>query len=281
MAYSEQDPTLEREEIDHMLAHGLDAMVVASSALDPVSLKSMQSAETPFILVDRAFDGFPSHFVGADDYACGKLATEHLLSIGRKHIAHIRGHENSTGKRRLKAYIDTLNRHGLKVRPEYIIEPRSVDVDGKEHGAAALRALLELKRPPDAVFCYSDPTATGVIMEALKRSVRVPEDLAVIGCGNLHSDDIVRVPLSSIDQRSREIGARTAALVLELLAEDATPEVSGRLSCNRVWSLRDSAVVRWHKSYYERCEPEPSVERLCGLEDAWCGLNRVGLTLVV
>jgi LacI family transcriptional regulator len=224
MASSEQDPTLEREEIDHMLAHGLDAMVVASSALDPVSLKSMQSAETPFILVDRAFDGFPSHFVGADDYACGKLATEHLLSIGRKHIAHIRGHENSTGKRRLKAYIDTLNRHGLKVRPEYIIEPRSVDVDGKEHGAAALRALLELKRPPDAVFCYNDPTATGVIMEALKRGVRIPEDLAVIGCGNLHSDDIVRVPLSSIDQRSREIGARTAALVLELLAEDATPE---------------------------------------------------------
>ena len=224
MASSEEDPALEYEEIRHMLAHRLDAMVVASSSLDGESLKALHSIDTVLVLVDRVFEGVPAHFVGTDDYTCGKLATEHLISIGCKRIAHLRGHENSPGKRRLKGYMDTLAKHGLPVIPDYIVRSRSVDVDGREHGATALKSLLELKRPPDGIFCYNDPTATGVIMEAYRQNVRVPEDLAVIGCGNLHSDDIIRVPLSSIDQRSREIGKRAADLVIKLLAEDASTE---------------------------------------------------------
>jgi LacI family transcriptional regulator len=53
--------------------------------------------------------------------------------------------------------------------------------------------------------------------EALEQGLRIPEDIAVIGCGNLHYDDSLRVPLSSIDQHSRQIGAESARLVLETL----------------------------------------------------------------
>ena len=63
------------------------------------------------------------------------------------------------------------------------------------------------------VVCYNAYTGAGV-----------PQDLAVIGCGNLHFDDSIRVPLSSIDQRSGEIGRRAAKLILELVKEDATLE---------------------------------------------------------
>jgi LacI family transcriptional regulator len=254
MASSEEDPALEYEEIRHMLAHRLDAMVVASSSLDGESLKPLQSSDTVLVLVDRVFDGLPSHFVGTDDYACGKLATEHLISIGCKRIAHLRGHDNSPGKRRLKGYLDTLARHGLPVVQDYIVRPRSVDVDGKEHGAAALKSLLELKRPPDGIFCYNDPTATGVIMEASNQQVRIPQDLAVIGCGNLHSDDIIRVPLSSIDQRSHEIGRRTAALVIKLLAEDASPEHRKIVLQPRL-VMRASTNLPSKKSASKRAQP--------------------------
>ena len=54
-------------------------------------------------------------------------------------------------------------------------------------------------------------------MQALRQGIRIPEDLAVIGCGDLHYDELVRVPLSSVNQRSREIGVRTAKLIMELL----------------------------------------------------------------
>lgn len=224
LSSSEEDPALEQQEIEHMLAHRLDALVVATCQSESGSLRRTQQGDTPLILLDRYFEGLDSHFVGSDDYAAGKIATEHLLAIGCKRIAHIRGPENSPGKRRLKGFLETLRKHDISVPPEYVVKARSLDVEGKKHGADALKTLFELRRPPDGLFCFNDPTAIGVVMQAVAQGIGVPQDLAVIGCGNLHFDDSIRVPLSSIDQRSGEIGRRAAKLILELVKEDASRE---------------------------------------------------------
>src|ERR1700734_3450925 len=79
---SEEDAELERQEIEHMLAHRLDALIVASCQPEPGSLCKIQQGDTPLILLDRSFKEMRSHFVGSDDYAPGRLATEHLLAIG-------------------------------------------------------------------------------------------------------------------------------------------------------------------------------------------------------
>jgi LacI family transcriptional regulator len=215
---SEEDAELERQEIEAMLAHRLDAIVVASFALNSDALRVAQSGDTPLILIDRSFEEFSAHFVGSDDYAIGKLAGEHLLSIGCKRLAHIRGPENNVGIRRLKGFTDTLKRHGFELPPEFIFNARSVNVDGKRHGSDAVKYFMRLKNPPDGVFCYNDVIAIGLIMEAKHQHISIPQDLAVIGCGNLHFDDAIRVPLSSIDQRTAGIGRRTAKLILELAA---------------------------------------------------------------
>ncbi len=73
--------------------------------------------------------------------------------------------------------------------------------------------LLALPSPPDGVFCYNDPLAMGAMDCILDAGLRVPEDVAVIGCGNLHYDSSLRVPLSSVDQQSVEMGKRAAKLV--------------------------------------------------------------------
>jgi LacI family transcriptional regulator len=242
---SEEDPELERQEIEHMLAHRLDALLVASCQPSSESLRKIQQGDTPLILLDRQFNDMSSHFVGCDDYAAGRLATEHLLDMGCKRIAHIRGPENSVGDRRLKGFVDTLKKHGVDLPPGYVAQAPLADVQGTEGGAAALRLFEELPNPPDGIFCYNDVVAMGVIAEALGRSIQVPGDLAVIGCGNLHYDNEIRVPLSSIDQRSGEIGVRAAGLTLEILTSGTPPDelnyrdivlqprVIGRLSTTR------------------------------------------------
>jgi LacI family transcriptional regulator len=216
---SEEDPMLEEQEIDNILAHRLDALVVASCQLSAEAFRKTRFGDTPLIFVDRAFEGL-AHFVGCDDYAAGKMAAEHLLSVRCKRIAHIRGPQNSTGIRRLKGFMDTMTKNGVDVPSEYVVQALSVDVDGRNQGAEALKRLMSLQRPPDGIFCYNDILATGVIVQADKQGVRIPEDLAIIGCGNLHFDDVIQVPLSTVDQRSREIGSRTAKLILELVATD-------------------------------------------------------------
>jgi LacI family transcriptional regulator len=80
-----------------------------------------------------------------------------------------------------------------------------------------MQMLLEAKTRPDGVFCYNDPLAIGAMKTILGRNLRIPEDIALIGCGNLHYDDLLRVELSSVDQHSRQIGERAGELVLSLL----------------------------------------------------------------
>jgi LacI family transcriptional regulator len=250
---SEEDPELEQQEIEHMLAHRLEALVVASCQTSSEFLRRTQLEETPLILVDRSFRDLESHFVGSDDYSAGKLAAEHLLDVGCKRIAHIRGPENSVGKRRLKGFADTLKRHGVEIAPDHIIQVARGDVDGRSHGADALRRLKQLRRLPDGVFCYNDVIAVGVINETLRQGIEVPRELAVIGCGNLHYDAEIRVPLSSIDQRSSEIGSRTAKLILDILEDRVSglcrevvlqPRLVARASTARAVTQRASRVFK-------------------------------------
>ena len=87
-----------------------------------------------------------------------------------------------------------------------------------------MRQLLSLKPRPDGVFCFNDPLAMGAMNYALDQGLRIPEDIAVIGCGNLHYDDSLRVPLSSIDQHSRRIGEEAARLALAILNSKIPPK---------------------------------------------------------
>jgi LacI family transcriptional regulator len=98
------------------------------------------------------------------------------------------------------------------------------DVGTKQGGAEAMRQLLSLDPRPDGLFCFNDPLAMGAMNYALDHGVRIPEDLAVVGCGNLHYDDSLRVPLSSIDQHSRKIGEEAARLALSILNSKMPPK---------------------------------------------------------
>ena len=224
LSSSEEDPELEQQEVEHILAHRLDALVIASCQTGGESLRRVQQGDTPIILIDRFFKDFKSHFVGSDDYAAGKLATEHLLEAGCKRIAHVRGPETSVGNRRLKGFVDTLKRHSVELPAKYVVPVQQVDVEGLLTGADALKQLQQQPHFPDGIFCYNDVLGVGVVTEAIRQGIRVPEDLAVIGCGNLHYDTQIRIPLSSIDQRSREIGSRAAAMTLDILSTDEDAE---------------------------------------------------------
>jgi LacI family transcriptional regulator len=80
-----------------------------------------------------------------------------------------------------------------------------------------MQRLLALAPPPDGVFCYNDPTAMGAMKAVLEAGLRIPEDVAIAGCGNVAYADFLRVPLTSVDQQSNAIGERTAHMALALL----------------------------------------------------------------
>jgi LacI family transcriptional regulator len=105
----------------------------------------------------------------------------------------------------------------MTVRDDYVIDGRMADVDGQHSGATATRSLLNVKPRPDGIFCFNDPLAFGALKELHEKGIQVPREVALVGCGNLHFDDLLRVPLSSIDQQSHRMGERAALLALDLI----------------------------------------------------------------
>jgi LacI family transcriptional regulator len=220
---SEDNAELEEQEIVRLLGRRLDALVIASACAEPAIFARLLKEGPPFVLIDRSFPGLLAHYVGVDDEAVGRLATEHLIDVGCKRIAHLRGPENSPGKGRLKGYEEALRARKLKPQPELVSVQRKVDLQSRENGAELMRQMLALSPRPDGVFCYNDPMAIGAIHAILDAGLRVPEDIAVIGSGNLHYDTELRVPLSSIDQQTELIGERAAKLTLSLLESRQQP----------------------------------------------------------
>jgi LacI family transcriptional regulator len=217
LASSEEDPEIEQQEIRTVLARGIDALLIASCQPTLKGFYGIEDQKTPFILIDRDFPRLCAHFVGTDDYAAGLLATRHLLSIGKRRVAHIAGPELAPGADRMRGYKDALKEKGLAVRPQYIISNARVEEIGEDVGCQAMRKLLEQKPRPDAVFCYNDLTAIGAIQAATEAGLSIPDDIAFVGCGNVRYSDYLRVPLSSVDQSTGVLGEEAGKLALELI----------------------------------------------------------------
>jgi LacI family transcriptional regulator len=242
---SEEVAELERLEIRQLLARRLDALAIASSSDSVEEFELMKRKNQPFVLIDRNLSQITANFVGVDDHAAGRIAAEHLLEVGCRRPAHIRGPENSPGIGRSEGYRQALLDRGLFYGEEYVVAAQGVDIRGLDSGAECMRELLRLDPRPDGVFCYNDPLAIGAMNAILDAGLRVPEDVAVIGCGNLHYNGCFRVPLSSVDQRSAEIGKNAARILLDMVESKQprtpqncvlTPALVKRASTNRLAS---------------------------------------------
>ncbi len=218
---SMEDPAIEEAAIEQLLGHRLDGLIIASCSTSSAKFRQLEKQGTPFVLIDRFFPEFRTNFVGVDDHAVGRIATEHLIAMGCKRIAHIRGLEFTTGVGRFEGYKLALSRHRLKFDPDLVTPYLSTDGLDWQQSFDAMRQLLAGK-PFDGVFCYNDPIAMSAIDVALEAGLRIPQDIAFVGCDNLHYGASRRVQLSSIDHHSSQIGVRAAKLLLKLLNDKAT-----------------------------------------------------------
>lgn len=251
---SDDDPELEREEIQQLMARRVDVLLVASVQSSIECFHDIEEQKIPYILVDRQFTGSVSNFVGVDDRAVGIIATSHLVEQGCRRVAHIRGPEVSTAVGRLEGYKQALATHSLAPLPGHIVSiGASGDARGETGGYEATRRLLANKIRPDGIFCFNDPVAIGTMRAILDAGLRIPEDIAVVGCGNLSYSDFLRVPLSSVDQGSRSIGKMAAAMALRLAQKNSVgrpkselipPRMVVRASSLRVPNLETSEMIR-------------------------------------
>jgi len=234
---TEEDSEVERRQVDVLVNRKVDGLIIASAQHNGQLelFKQLDRNKIPYVLIDRILPATKANYVGVKDDELGALATEHLIAQGCQRVAHIRGPALATGTGRLRGYCRALARHGIARRPEYIVSGQYGDNTGYE----AMRRLLQTDPRPDGVFCYNDPVAAGAIKAILEAGLRVPEDIAVIGAGNVHYSDLLRVPLSTVDQSSASIG-ETAADLLAKCMDSKRPPSPQQIFIPPVLVARDS-----------------------------------------
>jgi LacI family transcriptional regulator len=218
-----------------MVDEGRAGMIVVTSAFSEAQLQAFRRRKLPVVVIDP-LNPPPADVVsvGATNWAGGKAATEHLLELGHRRIAYIGGIERAEcNQARLHGYMAALAAHGVPVDPQYIVSGGRFRRDS---GTAGLKALLTLDERPTAIFAGSDSIALGVLGEAARQGVRIPEDMSLVGFdGTIQGEESVPA-LTSVSQPLEEMG-RTA---LRSLLRQARGEV---LDSRRV-ELATQVIVR-------------------------------------
>jgi LacI family transcriptional regulator len=235
---TEEDPETERRNVEVLIARKVDGLIIASAQRQGNlgMFRALDRSGVPYVLIDRMIAGVHANFVGVKDDEVGAIATEHLLAQGARRIAHIRGPAVSTARGRMRGYRRALASRGIKVRADYIVNGQF----GDSGGYRAMLKLLDLTPRPDAVFCYNDPVAAGAIKAVLEANLKVPQQIAIIGAGNVHYSDLLRVPLSTVDQSSSIIGERAAELLARCI-ESKKPTAPERIFIPPRLIVRDSS----------------------------------------
>jgi DNA-binding LacI/PurR family transcriptional regulator len=223
------DPARERGFLEGAAAGFVDGLVFSPWGLGAVDLR--RSAEDiPLVLLgERANDGVADH-IAIDNVAAAREATDHLIALGRRRIAAIglQPHlTNETARLRLEGYRASLAAAGHARKETLEIEVAALH---RADGAAAMRALLALPEPPDAVFCFNDQLALGAMRSAHDAGLDVPRDVAIVGFDDIEDGRYSRPSLTTIAPDKWAIAVRA----LELLGE--------RLDGDRFASARDVVV---------------------------------------
>jgi LacI family transcriptional regulator len=217
---SSEDAGKERSDLEMLRGRQVDGIVLATANASGNTdmLLQLTKQGTSLVMIDR--DDHPSvkcHRVLTDDEQVGVLATSHLLDTGRRAVAHIGGPPIVHARRREKGWRAALQARRIKMDESWFVRGGFMESDGYR----AMKRLLTVRPKIDAVFAANDPAAIGAMKAIWEAGLRVPNDIAVVGVGDIALGDLLRVPLTTVGWSRRDQGRHAAELLLNGLEGDA------------------------------------------------------------
>jgi LacI family transcriptional regulator len=224
-----------------LLANRVDGVLVSISkdTEDYAHLYNFRNNNIPIVFYDRVVPGFFADQVIIDDFDASYRATQHLIESGRQHIAHFAGPQKLLiGKQRKDGYLKALNKAGLEVDEELIIE-----ADNFEKARIAIIQLLNSGKKFDALFATNDLTAIGAMQTIKKQGLSIPNDIAVVGFSDGRFSGITEPNLTSVDQHGYEMGTIATQMLLRRITseDDEYPFETKILDANLI--VRGSSIL--------------------------------------
>jgi LacI family transcriptional regulator, gluconate utilization system Gnt-I transcriptional repressor len=216
LGYTDYDMAEEERLIEQFLRRRPEAIVVTGGKHTPRARRLLENAAVPVIETWDLPEAPVGHVVGFSNAAAVRGMVDHLVARGLTRIAFVGGDtsRDTRGADRRHGFVAAMQAHGLD--PTRLIAAGVPPISMRE-GAEAMGRLLDTLPDTQAVICVSDLSAFGALTECQRRGISVPGRMSVAGFGDYEIAEIAVPSLTTINPFPREIGARTAALILDVL----------------------------------------------------------------
>ncbi len=207
---------LEKQYIERLLANRVDGIFLSISqeTYDGGHYEHIEKVvrrNIPLVYIDRKYDAALANGVIVDDYDGAFMATQHLIEIGCKRIAHLRGPKGLTvSEYRFNGYRDCLLKHNFLI-DETLICTTNFEV---ESAIEPTQYLLDLPDRPDAIFGVNDHVCIGAMSVIRQENILIPQEIALVGFDDSPIAQYFCPPLSSVQRQSRQIGLEASELLL-------------------------------------------------------------------
>ncbi len=201
------------------------ALIIPRTTHPIVDTLRSQRPHLPFVLVGDSREGEGLTCIDLDNVSAGRMATEHLISLGHRRIAAFQGNADfCSNDQRFKGYRDALASAGLPYDPEIVYPGVYFAESGVENVRRMQKQFTGDNRSgrPSAIFCFSDSIAFGALEALRKYDIHMPTEISVIGIDDLTTTAQQR-GLTTIRQSVRSIGQRAAIALLGLARGEITP----------------------------------------------------------
>lgn len=214
----------------------VDGLLVFPTFLDEIFTRFMQkeaNQSVPLVLCGSSgVKDYPVSYVKCDNRMGAYMATDHLVSVGRRRIACLCAvADQRQAQSRIMGYRDALLFHGMEPEPGLI---RYCSQEWEDIYSAAVKLLREEK--VDAIFCLYDYMSIAVMRAAENLGLCIPDDVAIIGYDNIQVSQFLPISLSTIDTHSTRVGSMATELLIERIQNPDTP-------CRQI-QLKPDLIVR-------------------------------------
>ncbi len=201
----------------------VDGFILSSVEYDDPRVIHLLGRGVPFVAFGRSSAGLEFPCIDVDGGLGLQMAVQHLLALGHRRIAALAWPEASrVGENRLSGYLRAMREAGIEPRPEWVRRGEGRVAFGAQAAAELLDLPAEIR--PSALVALNDPMAIGAVRTALRRGLRVGQDLAVTGFDDTPLAHYLQPSLTSLRQPIWEIGQRLICQMTDMLKGGRPPE---------------------------------------------------------
>lgn len=183
-------------------------------------IRSLRRAGFPAVLIAGPDAGID--VVGVDDRSGAQRATRHLIELGHKRIGFLDPWHSVGNDEKREGYEQALGAAGIPFDPTLVVETSG---HYATHGYYAMDELMNVAKPPTAVFGHNDSLALGALRWCHKHARRVPQDVAIMGYDNIEYAEFAEPPLSTMNYAVEVVSRMAVERIMRLIAAgDQLPE---------------------------------------------------------